>query len=111
MYKAKDGKSFGNHEMGKHYDKTRPAAPHHAKEPKDSGGEGEQDMNEVVAEHGPAQHMEMISHHQDGHKHKAVHHDAESAHQHVSTAFQEEPQGEQGGGAPAMAGALPGMAE
>lgn len=84
-YKAKDGKMFENREMGAHYDRTRPKA----KESDEGGGEHEQDMDGVVAEHGPAEHVEIHSHHADGHVHKATHHDAHSAHEHVSKAFDE----------------------
>lgn len=100
MYTSKhDGKKFGNDEMGKHYDKTRepeskPAMDKGGKE----GKEGEhEDMKEVVAEHGPATKMEMHSHHEDGHVHKAEHHDHESASKHVDHAFGEEPAGNEDG--------------
>lgn len=86
MYTAHDGKNFGNHEMGKHYDATRPKKKAESDE---GGGEHEQDMDGVVAEHGPAEHVEIHSHHADGHVHHATHHDAHSAHEHVSKAFDE----------------------
>jgi len=90
-YMAQDGKAFGNREMGKHYDSTRPKA----KPPSSEGQEREEaepDMDQVVSEHGPAEHMEIHSHHGDGHVHKSKHHDSHSAHQHVAKAFGEEPQ-------------------
>ena len=82
---------FGNTEMGRHYDKTRPEGGKervstHASE----GAESDKDMKDVVAEHGPAERMEMHSHHPDGHVHKATHHDHESASKHVDEAFGKE---------------------
>lgn len=99
MYTAKDGKNFGNHEMGKHYDSSRPAE---AKAPanKESGAMSESHaddgpQHEVVSEHGPATHTEIHgpektgdgshhvhSHHEDGHHHVSKGHDVESAHDH-----------------------------
>ena len=77
------------------------------------GGEhedGEQNIEDVVSEHGPAEHVEIHSHHKDGHVHKAKHHDSASAREHVSKAFGEEPEheaepmpGESGDQIPTMA--------
>lgn len=90
-YVAQDGKAFGNHEMGKHYDKTRPKPK---AEPKGERMEApeQQDIQESVQQHGPVTHMEMHSHHKDGTVHKATHHDAASAHAHISHAFGENPE-------------------
>lgn len=87
-YVAKDGKKFGNIEHGRHYDATRPGTEKTKVAEQDKGAE-EPDMKDVVAEHGPAEHMEMHSHHADGHVHKATHHDSHSAHEHVDKAFDE----------------------
>jgi len=93
MYTSKDGKNFGNHEMGKHYDATRPE-PKEEEADKGEHEEGEQDIQDVVSEHGPAEHVEISSHHKDGHVHKSKHHDGHSARSHVSQAFGEEPEHE-----------------
>jgi hypothetical protein len=112
MYKAKDGKAFGNHEMGKRYDESRPKAGPAERE---MGGEEEheQPIEEAVEEHGPAEHVEVHVHHKDGHVHKSKHHDAESAREHVSKAFGDEGEHagmEHGGGEEAaMPSAIPGM--
>ena len=107
-FQAKDGKNFGNMEMRNHYDRTRPE-----QKQEESGGEhedGEQNIEDVVSEHGPAEHVEIHSHHKDGHVHKAKHHDSASAREHVSKAFGEEPEheaepmpGESGDQIPTMA--------
>lgn len=107
MFKAQDGKAFGNHEQGRHYDKTRKKPSHTADRMEKANDiqqqpEQEQDMGQVVAEHGPATHMEMHSHHEDGHVHKATHHDHMAAHDHVSKAFGQEH--EQHEPAPMMSG-------
>lgn len=108
-----EGRKFGNREMQKHYDSTRPAAK------SDDGNKGsgheepdgdEQPIEDSVAEHGPAEHVEMHTHHSDGHVHKSKHHDAESAHEHVGKAFGEESEpmadeGDSGG----MSNAIPTM--
>lgn len=84
MYQAKDGKNFGNHEMGRHYDATRPAK----EDGEGKDGDSEHSIEEHVEEHGPADHVEIHSHH-GGQVHKSTHHDAESAHEHISKAFGE----------------------
>jgi len=103
-YVAKDGKAFGNREMGQHYDRTRPKEKPPSSEgedrEKEMGGEGESEtpMHEIIAEHGPAHtttikrhedgHHSVTSHHEDGHKHTShknadgEHHDVHSAHAH-----------------------------
>lgn len=96
---------FGNMEMERHYNSTRgnPAdhtTPKHAKseEKQDFPESDEQPIEESVDEHGPAEHIEMHTHHKDGHVHKSQHHDHQSAHDHVSKAFgeQDAPQQEAG---------------
>lgn len=88
---------FGNREMEKHYKSTRgnPADKMSA-EPESKGEpEQEQPIEDSVDEHGPAEHIEMHTHHKDGHVHKSKHHDHQSAHDHVSKAFgetQQEPE-------------------
>src|SRR5271154_3738558 len=107
-------KRYENKEMQRHYDKTHKegggkkmsgmgGGEHH--EPDGDEG-GEKDMHDVVAEHGPASHVEIHSHHEDGHVHKAKHHDAMSAHEHIDAAMpQPEVAGDQmGGGIPPMGG-------
>ncbi len=90
---------FGNREMQKHYDSTRgnsadrmgkqeaKAEPDHEEPDGD-----EQPIEDSVDEHGPAEHIEMATHHKDGHVHKSKHHDHQSAREHVSKAFGEEEQ-------------------
>lgn len=115
-FKTKDGKMFGNNAMGQRYDESRKPK---AKE--SDGGEHEQEdgasIEDHVAEHGPADHVEIHSHH-GGKVHKSTHHDAQSAHEHVSKAFGEEPEENEhqepdGDEAESMAGegmpAIPGM--
>jgi hypothetical protein len=89
-------KRYENKEMQRHYENTRAkgsgekkSAGSHNRE--QSEHEEESPIEDVVAEHGPAEHMEIHSHHEDGHVHKMTHHDAESAHHHVAGAFEEEP--------------------
>ena len=100
MYTAKDGKNFGNNEMGKHYDSTRPAGTSKPSGPNTDGVQSESHaddgpQHEVVAEHGTATHTEIHgpektddgthhvhSHHEDGHKHVSKGHDVHSAHAH-----------------------------
>ena len=112
-YMAKDGKAFGNREMGAHYDKTRPKPK---AEPKGERMEApeQQDIQESVQQHGPVTHMEMHSHHKDGTVHKDTHHEPMAAHQHVSHAFGEQNQDQNAGmhGRPSMGGGsemIPGM--
>jgi hypothetical protein len=108
MFTAKDGKHFGNHEMGRHYDKTRPEPKTKAKEDEGEGEVEREDsdmpMGDVVAEHGVAHKSEIkadedgehtvTTHHEDGHKHVSHGHDAHSAHMHSMHAMTgEEPEG------------------
>lgn len=90
MYKAKDGKAFGNNEMGRHYDATRgnSADKGDKAEPVEKESESPE-MADSIEEHGPVEKMEMIAHHKDGHKHHSEHHDKESAHHHVDEAMGE----------------------
>jgi hypothetical protein len=89
-------KRYENKEMQRHYENTRAKGSGEKKsvgsrDREQSEHEEESPIEDVVAEHGPAEHMEISSHHEDGHVHKMTHHDAESAHHHVAGAFQEEP--------------------
>jgi len=92
MYTANDGKAFGNHEQGKHYDSSRSEPKGPKVKPEPEGEHQEENMQDVVSEHGPAEHVEIHSHHEDGHVHKSKHHDAHSARNHVSMAFGEQPE-------------------
>jgi len=118
-------KRYENKEMQRHFESTRSKGgggkishmgggkEHH--EPDGDEG-GEKDVHDVVAEHGPAKHVEIHSHHEDGHVHKAKHHDAMSAHEHIDAAMpQAENPGEapaegMGGGAPMGGAGIPTMA-
>lgn len=104
MYTAKDGKNFGNQEMGRHYDSTRGGKEKGSgvkSEKASSGGDkggstsesnaGDGSMPDVIAEHGKATKTEIHdtgdghevhSHHEDGHKHVSKGHDVHSAHEH-----------------------------
>lgn len=82
--------TFENREMQQRHNESHPegkmkAAEHEAEGEKES-------MRDVVDEHGPATKMEIHTTHEDGHKHKSVHHDHESAKEHVAHAFGEEPE-------------------
>ncbi len=98
-YKAKDGKNFGNRQQQKAYDE-RPAkkeskAPEHAEPDADDMG-SDQPIEEVVAQHGPADKIEMqhdheggkhtVTSHHGGHKHVAHHGSADEAHMHAAKA-------------------------
>ena len=64
------------------------------------GGGMEQSPEEVASQHGPADHLEITSHHKDGHRHTMHHHHPDSAHQHVDAAMgggHSEPEGDEGG--------------
>ena len=125
-FKAKDGKSFGNRQQQKAYDE-RPAKKEakgesaHAEPDGDEGSE--QDIHEVVAEHGPADKIELhhddtagkhhvVSHH-GGYTHKAVKAGREEAHEHAKAAAGVMPEmAEDESAQPAMAGGageIPGM--
>jgi hypothetical protein len=85
---AEEKRKFGNREMQKRYDESRPKEKDEPKAHEEPDGD-EQPIEDSVAEHGPAEHVEMHTHHADGHVHKSTHHDAESAHDHVGKAFEE----------------------
>ncbi len=84
------GRNFGNHEINaaSRRGAMKPAMP----KPEPGQGEEEQPIEDVVREHGPAEHVEIHSHHKDGHVHKSVHHHHDSAHQHISHAMGEHQQ-------------------
>lgn len=84
---------FENREMQQRYDESRKSSKREDGEdhkPAEEEADGEPDMADVVEEHGPAKHVMIHSHHEDGHVHKSKHHDAESAHEHIAKAFDEE---------------------
>lgn len=131
-YIAKDGKAFGNREMGKHYDGSRKPEGEKTSQSKKSNPESEShmddgDAHEIVAEHGPAHHTEITeeddgthsvhSHHEDGHHHVSKGHDVHSAHAHsmhmhtgeAGGMEHEEPDGDEGGMAEEGLPAIPGM--
>lgn len=126
-FKAKDGKAFGNRQQMKAYDerpvKKESKAAAHAEPDGDEGSD--QPIEEVVAEHGPAETIELhhddaagkhhvISHHGE-HVHKATKAGREEAHEHAQKAAglqPEPPQDETDSathGASDSVGAIPGM--
>lgn len=126
-FTAKDGKPFGNRQQMKAYDERAPkknAAPS-AENDEAAGGEEKmpQDIHEMVAEHGPAEKVEIMHHegkhtkvsHHGGKMHTSEHASAEEAHQHGMMAAgmepgQEEEQQSQMAGAGGMQeGGIPGM--
>lgn len=126
-FKAKDGKSFGNRQQMKAYDEREPKngseKVHHNEPDGDEGQDGsEQDIHEVVAEHGPADKIELhhddaagkhhVTSHHGEHTHKAVKAGREEAHEHAKAAAGVMPEmAEEKSAQPAMAGdgAIPGM--
>jgi hypothetical protein len=102
-YQSKDGKrKFENPEHGHAYDRSKmggghmgggmpsaKAAPLNAEPTGMEPGQGtmEEPIENVVKAHGPAQQVEIHSHHQDGHIHKSMHHDGHSAAAHVHSAM------------------------
>ena len=122
-FTAKDGKPFGNRQQMTAYDERAPkkeAKPTNEAHAEPDGDEVPQDIHEMVAQHGPAEKVEIdhqegrhtkTSHH-GGKVHKSEHASAEEAHHHGMIAAGVEPgQQEQ---QPAMAGAsqpggIPGM--
>ena len=130
-FKSKDGKNFGNRQQQKAYDERKPKteekhADHEdteASHPAPDGDQGEQmPIEEMVANHGPA---EEVSIHHDhtagkhsvesthgGKKHKSEHGSADEAHMHAAKAAgvtvpgEEQPMDPMGGGMP---GTIPGM--
>jgi hypothetical protein len=128
-FTAKDGKAFGNRQQQKAYDERAPKKeskpmPENANEAgeNENGENSPEDIHEMVAEHGPAEKVEIshaegkhtkVSHH-GGKMHKSEHASAEEAHHAGMTAAGVEPGGQQQ--EPAMAGAgamqpgaIPGM--
>ena len=83
-------KRYENKEMQKHYDESRPKAGGAAKKTMGShkSEESENSIEEHVAEHGPADHVEIHSHH-GGMMHKSMHHSAQEAKAHIGKAFGE----------------------
>jgi hypothetical protein len=125
-FKAKDGKQFGNHQQMKAYDERAPKKNPAPTAENDEAGSGEeempQDIHEMVAQHGPAEKVEISHHegkhtkvsHHGGKEHTSEHASAEEAHQHGMMAAGVEPGQEEK--QPAMAGAgamqeggIPGM--
>jgi hypothetical protein len=125
-FEAKDGSKHGNKQRRDTYDRAK--APKKAEsEPKgeESGGEGGEmggDIHEMVAQHGPAEHVE-IEHHEGGHtktsmhggnKHVSHHGSAMEAHQAGMTAAEVEPMQQEQPAQPVamaggMGGGIPGM--
>lgn len=125
-YEAKDGKKFGNRQKMQAYDERGKSEPKQESE----GGEGSdmssQDIGEVVAQHGPADKVEIehdhaagkhhVTSHHGGKKHHSEHGSAAEAHMHGARAAgveeqQESPQFEAGeqAGAKEYGGGIPGM--
>jgi hypothetical protein len=103
-FETRDGKIAGNRQLVETYDKSHGHKSAHMKdkesagEMKGGGGDGEQSIHDVVAEHGHAHthihtkdresgmhHSE--THHEDGHVHHADHEDAQAAHEHGMAAM------------------------
>lgn len=100
-FKAKDGRSFGNRQRMAAYDEREPKAEKKQEPEAEDGEQGgedvsHQDINEVVAEHGPAEKIEMehdheggshsVTSHHGGKKHHSEHASAEEAHHHAGLA-------------------------
>jgi hypothetical protein len=81
-------KRYENKEMQKRYEESRPKGGGKHKAEKDDGDDSERTIEDVVEEHGPADHVEIHSHHGD-HVHKGTHHDVEAAKEHIGKAFGE----------------------
>ena len=125
-FKSKDGKSFGNRQQMKAYDERAPKKESKAMpdEYEDAGGDDNypEDIHEMVAQHGPAEKVEIehsegkhtkVSHH-GGKTHKSEHASAEEAHHHGMMAAglepgQEEAQPEMAGAGAMQEGGIPGM--
>lgn len=93
--KATPGRKFANHAVGRNYDrvKANPVAEKEAEQEPADDGQGEQPIEQVVSEHGPAHttHIQrhedgshsVTSEHKDGHKHESHgHEDIHAAHKH-----------------------------
>lgn len=86
---------FENREMQQHFDKSRGESAGAGKMKAEDSGEREgheENMKDVVEEHGPAEEVEIHSHHADGHVHKSKGHDHASGKKHMAEAFGEEPE-------------------
>src|SRR6185437_1981343 len=110
-YDAKDGKKFGNRQKMQAYDERSKSEP--KQEAAGAGGDvSQQDIGEVVAQHGPAEKVEIehdhaagkhhVTSHHGGKKHHSEHGSAAEAHMHgaqaagVNEEQQESPQFEAG---------------
>lgn len=125
-FKSKDGKrNFGNRQQAQAYDSRGDKAAKEAppsEEPADGGEtDGQEqspmDIHEHVAQHGPAEKVEIshaegkhtkVSHH-GGQKHVSHHESPEEAHQHGMIAAGVQPQEQPMQPMPQEAGAIPGM--
>jgi|SRR5580658_386813 hypothetical protein len=103
-------KRFENKEMQKRFDESRPKSggggEHAGKKTAGAHKSKQMDENSIeehVEEHGPADHVEIHSHH-GGAVHKSVHHSAHEAKAHIDKAFGENPMGENNEQQEAMAG-------
>lgn len=109
-------RKFENREMQKRYDESRPKEGGDKKMGGDKTPDGdEKGIEDVVSEHGPADSVEVHSHH-GKHTHKSKHSTPDEAKEQIDKAFGEAPaeQGmeaepEPGGAAPAMGGGMPTM--
>lgn len=98
MYTAKDGRNFGNHQVGKRYDERFGEKEPQGDQEQASGKQdvSDQDIDSVVAEHGPAHEVhikhdhEADTHHVESHHGEVVHHSDHSsgyeAHEHARKA-------------------------
>jgi hypothetical protein len=126
-FNAKDGKPFGNRQQMKAYDERAPkketkAMPEQSEPDGDEGESSDMPIHEMVAQHGPAEKVEIshsegkhtkVSHH-GGKKHMSEHASAEEAHHHGMMAAgvepgQEEAQPAMAGGGGMQEGGIPGM--
>jgi hypothetical protein len=102
-YKAKDGKQFGNRQKQRAYDErqsTQPAPDEHETPEAEGETHGETDtetpIHEFIAQHGPAQKIDIrhdheagkheVTSHHSGKKHHSTHPNAEAAHMHAAKA-------------------------
>jgi hypothetical protein len=112
-------KRYENKEMQRRFEQSRPKKDGMGmgKMKEKESMDGDEDMDEkpiedMVKEHGPADHVEVTSHH-GKHMHKSMHHDAMAAKEHMDKAFGDGEEGEHmpedesgmamGGGIPTMA--------
>jgi hypothetical protein len=137
-FKSKDGKSFGNRQRQTAYDERKPQHDSKKYSPEKQSGRGEsehsepdgdegasdQPIEEVVAQHGPAEKMEIshdhaaakhtVTSHHGGHTHVAHHGSADEAHMHAAKAAgvmppEQEQQPAMAGGGGMQQGGIPGM--